>query len=122
MKSLEKWNALRSAIVEAKTVDEVKNIRDKAQVMKAYAKQIGESLECQNDISEIKIRAEHRVGEMLLETEKNQGGRPAKKNNPSHDVRGRIHIKKRISHMMLPIYLISKTINGHMMLPLHLLT
>ena len=85
MKSLEKWNALRSAIVEAKTVDEVKNIRDKAQVMKAYAKQIGESLECQNDISEIKIRAEHRVGEMLLESERHLPG-PEKK-DPSHDMR-----------------------------------
>ena len=86
MKFLEKWSALRSAIVEAKTVDEVKNIRDKAQVMKAYAKQIGESLECQNDISEIKIRAEQRVGEMLLETERQKPGE-YQKPQASHDMR-----------------------------------
>lgn len=68
-----KWNKAKQAIIEAKTIDEIKDIRDKAQAMKAYAKQIGESLEVQNDIAEIKIRAERRAGEILQETEKAKG-------------------------------------------------
>jgi len=68
-----RWNKAKQAIIEAKTIDEVKDIRDKAQAMKAYAKQIGESLEVQNDIAEIKIRAERRAGEILQETERNPG-------------------------------------------------
>ena len=65
---LAKWNAAKKAIIEAKTIDEVKDIRNKAQAMQAYAKQIGESLDVQNDIAEIKIRAERRAGEMLKES------------------------------------------------------
>lgn len=37
----------------------------------------------QNRCAEIKIRAELKAGEMLAETEKNQGGRPSE--NLSHD-------------------------------------
>lgn len=81
--SLVKWNAAKKAIVEAKSIDEVKGIRDKAMAMQAYAKQIGESLEVQNDICEIKLRAERRAGEMLKETELNKG-RPSEKG--LHDV------------------------------------
>ena len=60
---LVKWNNAKQAIIEAKTIDEVLNIRDKAEAMRAYAKQIGESLEVQNDICEIKLRAQRRAGE-----------------------------------------------------------
>jgi len=68
MNELVKWNKAKQAIVEAKTVDEVKSIKDKAEAMRAYAKQVGESLEVQNDICEIKLRAERRMGEMLKES------------------------------------------------------
>lgn len=64
---LTKWNKAKQAIIEAKSVDEVKDIRDKAEAMRVYAKQVGESLEVQNDICEIKLRAERRMGEMLKE-------------------------------------------------------
>jgi N6-adenosine-specific RNA methylase IME4 len=70
-----KWNAARQAIIEAKTVDEVKSIKDKAEAMRAYAKQVGESLTVQNDICEIKLRAERKMGEMLKEMPKNQGAK-----------------------------------------------
>ena len=70
---LVKWNKLRQAIVEAKSIDEVKLIKDKAEAMRAYSKQIGESLIVQNDICEIKLRAERRMGEMLKEMPKAKG-------------------------------------------------
>ena len=70
---LTKWNAARNAIIEAKTYDEVKSIKDKMEAMRAYAKQVGESLEVQNNICEIKLRAERKMGEMIKEMPKNKG-------------------------------------------------
>jgi len=71
---LTKWNNAKNAIAECKTIDEVKAIRDKAEALRQYAKQAKESLLVQNDIAEIKLRAERRVGEMLKgeELAKNQ--------------------------------------------------
>jgi len=71
--TLTKWNTARQAIIEAKSVDEVKNIKDRAEAMRAYAKQVGESLEVQNNICEIKLRAERKMGEMLKEMPKAMG-------------------------------------------------
>ena len=42
-------------------IDEVKEIRDKAEALRAYSKRAGESLEMQNNCAEIKIRAERRA-------------------------------------------------------------
>ena len=68
----------------ARTVDEVKSIRDRAEAMRLYCKQARHSLEMQNQCAEIKLRAERRAGEMLSETEKNQGGRTERKFNLPH--------------------------------------
>ena len=70
-----KWEKARSAIAEAKSVDELKLIRDKAEAWRYAAKQAKESLIVQNDIAEIKIRAERRAGELLKEMPKAQGKR-----------------------------------------------
>ncbi|MBA7682493.1 hypothetical protein ES703_90843 [subsurface metagenome] len=57
----------RQALALAKSIDEVKDIRDKAEALRAYAKQVGMGLEMQNECAEIKLRAERRAGEMLGE-------------------------------------------------------
>lgn len=79
--SLTRYNAMRQAITEAVRVDEVKDIRDKAEALRIYLKQAGESLEDQNKIAEIKIRAERRAGELLAEMPKasgaDYGGKPS---------------------------------------------
>jgi hypothetical protein len=54
-------------LAEARTIHEVKDIRDKAEALRLYIKQRGESLEAQNAAAEIKIRAERRAGELLNE-------------------------------------------------------
>ena len=79
MDQLMHFNKARQELELAKNIDEVKDIRDKAEALRAYAKQAGYSLEMQNQCAEIKIRAERKAGEMLAETELNKGGRPAEK-------------------------------------------
>ena len=46
-------------------VEEVKDLRDRAEALRVYQKQAGAGLEIQNRCAEIKIRAERRAGEIL---------------------------------------------------------
>lgn len=84
MNNLILWDRAKQAIEEARTVDEVKDIRDKAEAFRMYAKQAHESLELQNKIAEIKLRCERRIGEMTREMPKAQGARTDL--TSSHDV------------------------------------
>lgn len=54
-------------------VGEVKGIRDKAEALRAFARQAGLGLEAQNDFAEIKLEAERRAGELLLNMDKHPG-------------------------------------------------
>ncbi len=49
-------NQARQALALAKSIDEVKDIRDKAEALRTYAKQAGMGLELQNECAEIKLR------------------------------------------------------------------
>lgn len=69
--ALVRFEAARRALAEARSIDEVKDIRDKAEALRLYVKQQGESLEMQNDVAEIKLRAERRAGELLVEMKTN---------------------------------------------------
>lgn len=82
--SLVQLDRARTAIIQAKSLQEVKEIRDQAEALRVYARQAKDSLEIQNYCAEIKLRAERRAGEMLAENVEHKGGRPKK---PSHDVR-----------------------------------
>ncbi len=59
------FDTARLALEKVSTVDEVKSIRDKAEALRAYARQSGQSLEMQNRCAEIKLRAERRAREIL---------------------------------------------------------
>ena len=72
--TLVKFEAARRALAEAKSVDEVKKIRDHAEAFRVYCKQAGESLEMQNWCAEIKQRAERKAGDLLLRMNKDTGG------------------------------------------------
>ena len=61
------FNKAKNELVLATSIDEVKDIRNKAEALRAYAKQAGESLDMQNQCAEIKIRAERRAGELIPE-------------------------------------------------------
>lgn len=73
--ALTQYDAMRSALVATHSIDEVKDIRDKAEALRQYAKQAGESLENQNLIAEIKLRAQRRMGEISLQLPTAQGTR-----------------------------------------------
>lgn len=63
---LVRYDAACRALAEAKSVDEVKHLRDKAEAMRAYAHQ-AKNKQLEVDAAEIRIRAERRLGEMISE-------------------------------------------------------
>ncbi len=72
---LARLNQVVSVLAEARTVDEVKGIRDTAKAAEVYAKQrqLGEAAIAY--AREVTLRSERRLGEILQETPKNPGVR-----------------------------------------------
>jgi hypothetical protein len=73
--ALEKWDSMKQAIEEAKTVLEVSRIRDKAEAIRYTLRLAGESREVVRKAEEIKLRAERRAGELLKAQAKAKAGR-----------------------------------------------
>ncbi|MET3790684.1 hypothetical protein [Aquamicrobium terrae] len=64
--SLVRYDAACRALAEAKSVDDVKDIRDRSEAMRAYARQ-AKNKQLEVDAAEIRIRAERRLGEMIAD-------------------------------------------------------
>lgn len=84
--SLVRYDAARQALAAAHSVDEVKEIRDKAQALAAYARQANDTAMVEW-VTEIKVRAERRAGELLRDMEERgeRRGRGGNQKSNSHD-------------------------------------
>ena len=85
---LVKYDQARKSLMEANSIDEVKEIKDKFEAIRAYARQ-SKDIELTNWASEIRLRAERKMGEMLRDQEMNKGGEPEKETYQSHDATSR---------------------------------
>jgi hypothetical protein len=74
---LVKWEAARQALAEARSVDEIKQIKDTAEAYRAAAR-VANNHEMEADAIEIRFRAERRLGEIMEEERKS--GRLSKGN------------------------------------------
>ncbi len=70
--SLVRYDAMCRAIDQAHTVDDVKDIRDKALAIEAYTRQ-AKNKEAERRAREIRLRAERKVGKLLRQSDKAKG-------------------------------------------------
>ena len=64
-----------TALANAETVEDVKEIRDQAEAIRQYIENAGISFDMQNRAAEIKLRAERKAGQMLSSLELKGGDR-----------------------------------------------
>lgn len=106
--SLTKYNAACRAVAAAKTVDEIKKVRNEAEAIRAYAKQ-ADDRELELDAIEIRLRAERRLGQMLAKQKATVGlakgaarkgvGKRGSAANPRSEITYRdLGIKKRLAN------------------------
>lgn len=97
-----RYEAAKTALKEYKRIDDVKQFRDKAIAVEAYAKQAKDrQLEC--DASECRFRAERRLGELLVAMQESgerqrHTGRPQTNGSaPNPLTLGKLGIDKRLA-------------------------
>ncbi|ATQ78300.1 hypothetical protein CR152_30155 [Massilia violaceinigra] len=73
MSALIKYDQARQALAACRNVDDIKDIRDKSEAMRLYAKQANDT-ELEQWAAEIKLRAQRAIGEISAGIAKQSGG------------------------------------------------
>lgn len=73
--ALQKITVAKQALEKARTIPEIKVIRDQAAVIQNYLKQQNYCLSIQNDAAELKLRAERKLGTVIPEKFPHGGAR-----------------------------------------------
>ena len=73
MMPLTHYENAKTALAEYQRIDDIKDFRDKALAVQAYARQAND-FELERDASIARVRAERRAGELLRDMEKSTGG------------------------------------------------
>src|SRR5271170_5969567 len=76
--TLANLDRVRIALAKAKTLPEVKKIRDLAEAARVYSKAAHLSKESLDYAAELKLSAERKAGKILARLQKSSGGRPEK--------------------------------------------
>jgi len=97
MGQLISFDRMKRQLALTTDIDEIKELRDKAEVLRFYAKKAGEGLKQQNQCAEIKIRAERRCGELLPHKIKHGGDRKSKSRLVNQTLKD-LGISKYLSH------------------------
>lgn len=71
-------NQATTALAEAKTLAEIRTVRDRAEAVRHYARSASLSLDLQNQAAEIKLRAERKAGKLLADLALRGGNRKSK--------------------------------------------
>jgi len=82
-----KFQAAYLALQKAKSVNEVKRVRDQAEAIRLYVRQRHMGPEMQNSAAEIKLRAERKAGRMLGTKDWHGGDRKSKSQAPGETMR-----------------------------------
>ena len=76
-KEISRYDVACRALAEAKTLEEIKDVSDKASAIQEYARRAkNKTLEI--DAAELRMRAERKLGEILKNTKKNVGAKGSK--------------------------------------------
>jgi ParB family chromosome partitioning protein len=94
--SLVHLDRVRYELDMATNVLEVKDVRDKAEALRIYAKQSGSGLAAQNACAEVKLLAERRAGQLIAEMQ--EAGDLASRGRPSKNLQPVSFSEAGISH------------------------
>jgi len=84
MHQMVRYDAMVHAIAECHRVDEVKDIRDKAMALEAYARQ-AKNTEAERKAADVRLRAERRTGELLKDLARAESSRGGDTRSASND-------------------------------------
>ena len=76
-------------LADAKSLDDIKAVRDKAEAARAYVKAAKLGLELQNRAAEVKLRAERKAGRLLRSLKLRGGDRKSKRHDASLNLNAR---------------------------------